>query len=73
MIKIYININLHWIIFKKEKLYSNEVIKKLIYEFENIKNKNKYLKENFERLNERMKLIEKENEELKKVNIEVNK
>ena len=54
------------LILKKKNYNSNEVIEKLINEFENIKNENKYLKENNEKLNKRIELIEKENEELKK-------
>ena len=53
------------LILKKKNYNSNEVIEKLINEFENIKNENKYLKENNEKLNKRIELIEKENEELK--------
>ena len=53
------------LILKKKNYNSNEVIEKLINEFENIKNENKYLKENNEKLNKRIELIEKENKELK--------
>ena len=49
------------LILKKKNYNSNEVIEKLINEFENIKNENKYLKENNEKLNKRIELIEKEN------------
>ena len=45
------------LILKKKNYNSNEVIEKLINEIEKIKNENKYLKEYYERLTEKMELI----------------